>query len=58
MAFVLVRKPFQNLHKSKEPEHTVITNNSNTRTTEMDNQASGYDFQIIYKPEKNNVVVD
>jgi len=58
MASVLVRESFQNIHRPKEPQHTALTNNTNTRTKEMDNKLQGYDFQIIYKPGKNSVVAD
>ena len=40
IASILVRKPFKNLHRSKEPQYTAITNNPDTRTTKMDNKTS------------------
>jgi len=38
MASILVREPFHNIHRSKEPQYTAITDNSDTRTTKMDSK--------------------
>ena len=38
MASVLVQESFQNIHKAKEPQHTDLTNNTDTRTTKLDSK--------------------
>jgi len=58
MASVLDGKSLQDLHRSEKSKHssyqTIQTSEQQKWTAKM----QGYDFQILYKPGKNNIVAD
>lgn len=40
MASIFAQKTFSHIHRLEKPKHIVNLNNPNSRTTEMDSQAS------------------